>query len=70
MRFLCNSNNEAKQFPNFLDLRKTLLGIAMSLDGGDSEELDAMDEWIQAMTNNIKKEAKKRGMKVNEKRGQ
>ena len=44
------------------------MGIAMSLDGGDSEELDAMDEWIQAMTNNIKKEAKKRGMKVNEKR--
>ena len=35
----------------------------MSLDGDDSEELDAMDTWIQEMTNNIKKEARKRGMK-------
>ena len=36
----------------------------MSLDGDDSEELDAMDNWIQEMTLNIKKEARKRGMKT------
>ena len=46
LRFLCSSNKEAKQFSNFLDLRKTILGIAMSLEGGDSDEVDAMDDWI------------------------
>ena len=67
LRFLCRSNKEAKQYVNFLDLRKTLLGISMSLDGDDSEELDAMDNWIQEMTLNIKKEARKRGMKTGNK---
>ena len=36
----------------------------MTLEADNSDELDAMEEWISAMTNNIKKEAKKRGMKI------
>ena len=46
LRFLCSSNKEAKQFTNFLDLRKTILGIVMSLEGEDSDEVDAMDNFI------------------------
>ena len=46
LRFECASNKEAKQFQNFLDLRKTILGISMSLDGADDDDVEAMDDWI------------------------
>ena len=60
LRFECASNQEAAQFLNYLDLRKTLCSITMSLDGVEDAEVDALEEWIQALTAKIKTEARNR----------
>ena len=54
LRFLCKSTQEASEFTNYLDLRKTLTSISMSIENIDDDELDALEEWIGEMTNNIK----------------
>lgn len=52
LRFLCNSTKEAKQYLNYLDLRKTLVGINMAMDGEalGPDAVDELEDWITEMT--------------------
>ena len=64
LRFLCNSTNEASHFSNYLDLRKTLASITLSMDGSalTPDELDDLEDWIAAMTKKIKVAARARNI--------
>ena len=46
MKHTCRATRERVSFTYFLELRKTILGIPESIDGNDSDEKDALEEWL------------------------